>query len=555
MTGWIQVAVVLAVLAAVHIPLGDWMWKTFTSRTHWRVERLIYRVARVDPDADQRPFQYGMSLLGFSFVSVLGLYALLRLQPFLPLSRDSPAMPNGQAFNTAVSFVTNTSWQSYAGETALGHFVQMAGIAVQAFLSAVVGLAVLIALIRGLTSRGTGRVGNFWADITRGVIRILLPLAAVGALIFLATGVVQSFGSDTVTTGLSGASQTIPVGPIASYEPIKVMSGDGGGFFNASSAHPYENPTPFSNVVSVILMLVVPASLPRTYGRMVGDKRQGYAIVATMALLFCASLAATTAAEVAHRGTVPEAVGASFEGKETRIGVPASALFATAATSTSDGALNSSYDSFTGLGGGMLMFNMLVGEVTPGGIGTGLAGLLVLAMVAVFLAGLMTGRTPTLLGKTIGRRELVLVALYILVAPGLILTGTAFAVGIDGNRDLLQDQGPHGFSEAFYAFISATATNGSAFAGITSNSDFYNNWLAIAMLFGRFLPLLLLLGLAGAFAAQQPREFKSAAVLPTHSPTFVFMLMGVVILIGGLSYLPALAVGPLADGLATFAGR
>ena len=547
MNNAVLITVVLLVLAAVHVPGGNYLAWVFTSDRHWRAERLSYRLVRVDPDADQRWTHYAASLLAFSLLSILALFALLRLQPHLPLAQGRPAMPADQSFNTAVSFASNTSWQSYAGEKSLGALAQMAGIALQAFLSAAVGLAVAIALIRGLARRRTDRVGNFWVDLTRGTLRVLVPLSLLFTLVLLAGGVVQSLTDQHATT-LAGTAQVVTGGPVASYEPIKLMSGDGGGFFNAGSAHPFENPTAVTNLIEIILMLLVPSALPRAYGRMVGDRRQGWAVAAVMAVLLVVSMGITVSVEAHGDTTTAVAAGQPVEGKDTRFGVGGSAAFGAAATNTSDGAANSSYDSFTPLAGGMLMVNMMVGEVSPGGIGSGLYGLLVLALFTVFLAGLMIGRTPEFLGKRVGRREVTLVSLYLLVFPMCVLIGTALSLALPTPRSSMSQGGPHGLSEILYAFTQGAATNGSAFAGLTSDTTWYNTALCVVMLLCRYLPMLLVLALAGTLG-RQGRVPASPGTLPTYRPLFASMLTGVVIIVGGLSYLPALALGPLAEGL------
>ena len=552
MSAWLQVAmqvaVVVVVLAAVHRPLGDHLARTFTSAPHLRVERWLYRLIRVDPDADQRWTAYLGSVLAFSAVSVLGLYALLRLQQHLPLALGRPPMPAAQAWNTAVSFATNTSWQSYAGETALGHLAQMAGIAVQAFLSAAVGLAVAVALVRGLVARETDRVGNFWSDLVRGLVRVLLPLSLVGAVLLLAGGVVQNLHGFRQVATLAGHPQLLPGGPVASYEPIKLMSGDGGGFWNANSAHPFENPNPLTNILEIVLMLLVPSALPRMYGRMVGSLRQGWTVLAVMAVLWFAAVGAATAAEVHHAGPVPRAVASADEGKEVRFGVPATALFGVSSTATADGAVDGAHDSFTALGGGLLLANMVLGEVSPGGIGSGLYGVLALALLAVFLAGLMIGRTPEFLGKRVGSREIRLVALLTLVTPVTLLVGAAVAMSLPTGRSSMLNQGAHGLSEVVYAFTSAANTNGSAFAGLNANTDFYNVSLGLVMLAGRYLPMVLTVALAGAFAGQR-RTATTAGTLPTTGPLFAALVIGVALVVAALTFLPAMALGPLGEGL------
>ena len=544
----IATAVLFAALAAAYVPLGDHMARTFTSPRHLRVERLVYRVGGVDPEADQTWATYLRSLLAFSLVSVLGLYALLRLQDRLPLDLGMRAVAPSQAFETAASFVTNTNWQSYAGESTMGHLAQMTGLAVQNFVSAAVGLAVAVALVRGFTRTRTDRLGNFWVDLTRGTLRILLPIAFVIAVLLVAGGAVQSLTGPEALDTVAGASQTVIGGPMSSQESIKLLGTNGGGFFNANSAHPFANPNPFTNFLQIFAILLIPVALTRTFGRMVGDKRQGLAILAAMTIVFTASLAVTTGFEVAHPGTVPQAVGASMEGKEVRFGVEQSALFATATTSTSTGAVNSFHDSYTSIGGGMLLLNIMFGEVTPGGVGAGLYGILVLATLSVFLAGLMVGRTPEYLQKKISSREITFVALYVLATPTALLLGTATAMSLQSFRDGFNNGGAHGFTEALYAFASASNNNGSAFAGITTATTFGNTALGLCMLAGRFLPIVFALALAGSLARQVPVP-TSEGTLPTHTPLFVMLVVGVLIIVTGLTYFPALALGPLAEGL------
>ena len=431
-TAWIavgQILILVVALAAVHVPLGNYMARVFTSPRHLRVERAGYRALRVDPDADQRWSTYLLSVLGFSLASVLFLYALERLQSHLPLSLGMSAMDPAGAWNTAVSFTTNTNWQWYSGEAAAGHLLQMAGFAVQNFLSAAVGIAVVVALIRGFARSGAdGRVGNFWSDLVRTVVRILLPMAFVAAIALISMGAIQNLAAHTDIATLAGGSQHVLGGPVASQEVIKELGTNGGGFFNANSAHPLENPTPLSNLLEIFLILVIPFSLCRTFGIMVGDKRQGWSILAVMGTLWAGAVGLLTWAELAGSGLVPRAVGAAMEGKETRFGAAASALFAASTTSTSTGAVNSMHDSLTAGGGGVTIFNMQLGEISPGGTGSGLYGMLVLAIVAVFIAGLMVGRTPEYLGKKIGRQEITLVALYVLATPAIVLVGTAIAI-------------------------------------------------------------------------------------------------------------------------------
>jgi K+-transporting ATPase ATPase A chain len=546
--GLLQVGLLIAALALCYRPLGAYMARAYEDEHDLRVERIIYRVMGVDSKADQRWPVYARALLAFSAVGVLFLYAMQRFQSHLPLSLGFPGVAPAQAFNTAASFVTNTNWQSYSGESTMGHLVQMAGLAVQNFVSAAVGMAVAVALIRGFTRNRTDRIGNFWVDLVRSCVRILLPLAIVSTVVLLAAGAVQNFSSGTDVTTLSGVHQTITGGPVASQEAIKELGTNGGGFYNANSAHPFENPNAFTNILEIFLLLLIPVCLTRTFGLMVKDKRQGYAILAAMGVLWAVVLAGVWVAEATHPGTATTLAGASMEGKETRFGVPASSLFATSTTGTSTGAVNSFHDSFTSLGGGLTIFNMGLGEVSPGGIGTGLYGMLVLAIVSVFIAGLMVGRTPEYLRKKITVREIKLVSLSILVMPVLVLAGTGLAMGLSKPKESILNPGPHGLSEVLYAFMSASNNNGSAFAGISVNTGFYNSALGLCMLAGRFIPIVLVLALAGSLARQQPVP-ATAGTLPTHRALFVGMLVGVVVIVAGLTFFPALALGPLAEGL------
>jgi K+-transporting ATPase ATPase A chain len=546
--GLLQVGLLIAALAVCYRPLGAYMAQVYESEHDSRAERVIYRVMGVDPKADQRWPVYARALLAFSAVSVLFLYALQRFQSHLPLSLGFPGVAPAQAFNTAASFVTNTNWQSYSGESTMGHLVQMAGLAVQNFASAAVGMVVAVALIRGFTRNRTDRIGNFWVDLVRSCLRILLPLVVVGTVVLLALGAVQNFSSGTDASTLAGVHQTITGGPVASQEAIKDLGTNGGGFYNANSSHPFESPNPVSDIFEIFFLLLIPVCLTRTFGLMVKDKRQGYAILAAMTVLWGAILIGVSVAEANHHGTAANLAGASMEGKETRFGVAASALFATSTTGTSTGSVNSFHDSFTGLGGGLLIFNMGLGEVAPGGTGTGLYGILVLAVVTVFVAGLMVGRTPEYLRKKITVREIKLVSLYILTMPVLVLAGTGLAMSLSKPKESILNPGPHGLSEVLYAFMSATNNNGSAFAGISVNTGFYNTALGICMLAGRFVPIILAVALAGSLARQQPVP-ATAGTLTTHRPLFVGMLVGVIIIVAGLTFFPALALGPMAEGL------
>src|SRR6478672_4909715 len=431
----LQLSLLLAGLAACYRPLGDYMSRVYTSEHHWRAERGLYRVMGVDPDADQRWPVYARSVLAFSVVSVLFLYLLMRVQQHLPLSLGFPAVPADQAFDTAASFVTNTNWQAYSGEATMGHLTQMAGLAVQNFVSAAVGIAVAVALIRGFSRGRTDRIGNFWVDLVRVTFRVLLPIAFVVAVVLVAMGAIQNFSSGTAVSTLAGHHQTLTGGPVASQEAIKELGTNGGGFYNANSAHPFENPNPLSNMFENFLLLVIPVALTRTFGLMVGDRRQGYALLATMGVLWGVLVTSVTALEVHHHGTALQAAGASMEGKETRFGEWASALFAVSTTGTSTGAVNSFHSSYTGVGGGLLILNMGLGEVAPGGVGSGLYGLLVLAVLTVFVAGLMVGRTPEYLRKKITGREMKLISLYVLTMPLVVLVGTGIAMSFPGPRE------------------------------------------------------------------------------------------------------------------------
>ena len=509
----------------------------------------IAGLAGVNPDREQRWSWYLVSMLAFAVVSVLGLLALLIFQIHLPQPWGHKGMTPLLALNTAISFATNTSWQNYAGESTLGHVGLAAGLGVQAFASAAVGMAVAVALIRGIARRETDRLGNFWVDLVRGIIRILLPLAIVFAIVLSVLGVVESFGAARSITTLAGGSQTLPVGPVASWESIKLMSGDGGGAFNASSAHPYENPSGLSNAIEIVLMALIPMSLVRSYGIMVGDRRQGWALLAVVIALFGLGTAALGVSESIPHDTVATAVGASTEGTEVRFGVPGSALFGQVATATADGAANSSYDSFASLGGGVLMANMMLGEVSPGGPGSGLYGLVVIALLAVFLGGLMIGRTPGYLGKRLGPREMKLVSLFVLTAPCAVLTGVAVAVAVPAGPKAMNNAGPHGLSEVLYGFISCVAGNGSAFAGFSGNTPGFNLALAAAMLVGRYVPIILVLALAASLASQRASVIDDPGTLPTHTVSFVGLMIGVVLIVVGLEYLPALALAPIAESL------
>ncbi|MET8426076.1 potassium-transporting ATPase subunit KdpA [Nocardia sp. NPDC004860] len=539
-------------LAAVHVPLGDYMYRVYSSEKHSKAEKGIYRLIGVQPGVEMTWAVYARSVLAFSAISVLLLFFLQLIQGKLPLHLNDPGtkMTPDLAWNTAISFVTNTNWQNYAGESTMGHVVQAVGLSVQNFVSAAVGMAVAVALVRGFARRRSGELGNFWVDLVRGTTRILLPLSIVFAIVLVAGGAIQNlhvYDQIAQTVGNTG-SQTLPGGPVASQEAIKLLGTNGGGFYNVNSAHPFENPTAWTNWVEIFMLLVISFSLPRTFGRMIGSKKQGVAIAAVMATLAILSVTVMNLFQLQHHGTVPSAIGASMEGVETRFGVSNSATFATATTLTSTGAVDSAHDSYTSLGGMMTMFNMQLGEVAPGGTGSGLYGMLILAVITVFIAGLMVGRTPEYLGKKITPKEIKLAASYFLVTPLIVLTGTAVAMALPGERAGMANSGPHGLSEVLYAFTSAANNNGSAFAGLSGNTVWWNTALGLAMVFGRFIPMIFVLALAGSLAAQGHTP-ASEGTLPTHRPQFVGMVAGVTVILVALTFLPMLALGPLAEGI------
>ncbi|TDD44171.1 potassium-transporting ATPase subunit KdpA [Nonomuraea terrae] len=548
LAGILFIASLLLALALCYKPLGDYMYRVYTGTRHLAVERVLYRLVGVKPDVEQRWGVYARSVLAFSALSLLFLYALQRLQSHLFLSLGMGPVEPSLAWNTAVSFVSNTNWQAYSGESTMGHVVQTAGLAVQNFVSAAVGMAVAIALVRGFARKRSDTLGNFWVDLVRGTIRILLPISFVAALVLVAGGAIQTFADHSTWTTLTGGEQTFTPAAAASQEVIKLLGTNGGGIFNANSAHPFENPTSWTNLLEIFLLTVIAACLPRTFGRMVGDNRQGYAIVSVIAIIAIISIGVTNWSELSANGTVPQAIGQAMEGREARFGVSNSGLFATATTLTSTGAVDSFHDSYSAIGGGMLIFNMLLGEVAPGGVGAGLYGILVLAVITVFVAGLMVGRTPEYLGKKIGAREIKLASTYFLVMPVLVLVGTAVAMATSNGRAAMLNTGPHGLSEILYAYTSASNNNGSAFGGVSVNTPFYNTTLGLCMLFGRFVPIVLVLALAGSLAEQGPVP-ASAGTLPTYRPQFVGMLVGVTVILVALTFLPALALGPLAEGL------
>ncbi|MDK7237183.1 potassium-transporting ATPase subunit KdpA [Corynebacterium amycolatum] len=543
--GFVPVIIVMAALAILYIPLGNYMGRVFTTDKHLGVERGFYRAIGVRPEANQHWTKYTASVLSFSAVSVIFVYLLQRMQQWLPLNHGKGPVSPDQAWNTAVSFTTNTNWQSYSGEEAMTVLTQMAGLAVQNFVSAAVGIAVAVALVRGLANRhGDGNIGNFWVDLTRTVLRVLLPIAAIGAILLISQGAIQNFSAPQTIQTVTGGSQTIPGGAVASQEVIKELGTNGGGYFNANSAHPFENPNAWTNMLEIFLILLIPVSLTRAFGVIIGDKRQGWAILSTMAVLYFISLAVVMSSETA----LQTFQGGGMEGKEMRFGVLPSSFFAVTTTMTSTGAVDSFHSSYSPLAGGMLMLNMLLGEISPGGVGSGLYGMLIIAILTVFIAGLMVGRTPEYLGKRIGVSEITKVCLYILVMPVLVLAGVGISTMLPSTLDSVSTDGPHGFSDLIYAFTSASNNNGSAFAGFGADTPWFNMSLGFAMLFGRFLPIVMVLGLAGDFAKQRPAA-ETAGTLPTHRPQFVGLTVAIAIIVSALTFLPTLVLGPLTEVL------
>lgn len=543
--GFVPVIIVMAALAILYIPLGNYMGRVFTTDKHLGVERGFYRAIGVRPEANQHWTKYTASVLSFSAVSVIFVYLLQRVQQWLPLNHGKGPVSPDQAWNTAVSFTTNTNWQSYSGEEAMTVLTQMAGLAVQNFVSAAVGIAVAVALVRGLANRhGDGNIGNFWVDLTRTVLRVLLPIAAIGAILLISQGAIQNFSAPQTIQTVTGGSQTIPSGAVASQEVIKELGINGGGYFNANSAHPFENPNAWTNMLEIFLILLIPVSLTRAFGVIIGDKRQGWAILSTMAVLYFISLAVVMSSETA----LQTFQGGGLEGKELRFGVLPSSFFAVTTTMTSTGAVDSFHSSYSPLAGGMLMLNMLLGEISPGGVGSGLYGMLIIAILTVFIAGLMVGRTPEYLGKRIGVSEITKVCLYILVMPVLVLAGVGISTMLPSTLDSVSADGPHGFSDLIYAFTSASNNNGSAFAGFGADTPWFNMSLGFAMLFGRFLPIVMVLGLAGDFAKQRPAA-ETAGTLPTHRPQFVGLTVAIAIIVSALTFLPTLVLGPLTEAL------
>jgi K+-transporting ATPase ATPase A chain len=563
--GWGQLIALVLLLGATAPLLGRYIAGVYEGapskldRVFGPVERLIYRSCRVDPEREQRWNVYALSLVAFSAVGVLLLYVLQRMQSSLPFNPTgmvnvTPAL----SFNTAISFVTNTNWQSYAGESTLSHLTQMIGLTVQNFVSAAAGMAVMVALIRGLSRAGQRTIGNFWVDVVRTTFRILLPISILFAVILLACGVIQNTHGFTTVHTVAGTTQKIPGGPVASQESIKMLGSNGGGFFNVNSAHPFENPTKLSDFLELYSILLIPFALAFTFGRMVKDKKQGYAVFAVMFTLWIAASVAVVYLEAGgnpklNTGGVTQAVtqtspGGNLEGKDVRNGVVASGIWGASTTDTSNGSVNSMHDSFTPTAGLVEMANMKLGEVSPGGVGVGLNGLLIFAILAVFIAGLMVGRTPEYLGKKIQAPEVKLVAIYILVMPLIVLGFVAGSTFVASVNTSMLNSGSHGFSELLYAFTSAGNNNGSAFAGLNANTSWLNTTLAITMLFGRFFLMIPTLALAGS-VVRKKHVPPSAGTFPTSTPLFVVLVIGVIVIVGALTFLPAVALGPIVEQL------
>jgi potassium-transporting ATPase potassium-binding subunit len=564
--GWLQ-ALALVALLAVSVPfLGSYMARVYGEekralgdRFFLPVERFIYRLCGVDPEREQRWNIYAISVLAFSAASILFLYLLQRVQEHLPINpTQAKGVPVPLAFNTAVSFATNTNWQNYSGETAMSHLTQMAGLAVQNFASAAVGMAVAIALVRGIVRRRQGTLGNFWVDITRTMTRILVPVAIVFGVFFISQGMVQNLHGYQKVQTVEGTTQQIPAGPVASQEVIKELGTNGGGFYNANSAHPFENPNPLTNLAEMYLLLVIPFSLAWTFGKMAKDKKQGYAVLAAMVMLWVATGAVAMVMETngnpkldatrVNQQVTATQSGGNMEGKETRFGPAASGLFASSTTHTSTGAVNSGHDSFTPAGGMMPLVNMMFGEVSPGGTGSGLYGMLVFAILAVFIAGLMVGRTPEYLGKKIQGAEMKIAVVYLLAVPLVILCFAGAAVVMNTPVKSILNPGPHGLTEVVYGYTSVSNNNGSAFAGLSGNTDWFNTTFGICMLVGRFILMIGVLAIAGSLVRKQ-RVPTTAGTFPTGTPLFAGLLVSVIVVVVGLTYLPVLALGPIVDQL------
>ncbi|MFG1185211.1 potassium-transporting ATPase subunit KdpA [Xanthobacter aminoxidans] len=561
--GWIQIALFCAIILALTPLLGGYMTRvfagerTFLSPVLRPVEGALYGLAGVDPKREQTWLGYTLAMLVFHVGGFLILYAILRLQDLLPLNpQEMAAVPPDLSLNTAISFLTNTNWQNYGGESTLSYLAQMLGLTHQNFLSAATGIALAVALIRGFSRASAQTVGNFWVDVTRCTLYVLLPLCIPYTLFLVWQGIPQTFGPYVDATTLEGAKQTIAVGPVASQVAIKMLGTNGGGFFNANAAHPFENPTALSNFVQMISIFALGAGLTNVFGRMVGDERKGWAILAAMGVIFVAGVAVTYWAEASGTPGLNALglTGGNMEGKEVRFGIVASALFAVITTAASCGAVNAMHDSFTALGGMVPLINMELGEIIVGGVGAGMYGMLLFVVVAMFVAGLMVGRTPEYAGKKIEAKEVKMAMLAILVLPLMMLGWTAVATVLPGTVAAISNPGPHGFSEILYAFTSATANNGSAFAGLSANTPFYNVTLAVSMFIGRFMMIVPAMALAGSLAAKKTVP-ASAGTFPTHGGLFVGLLVGVILIVGGLTFFPALALGPIVEHLAAVAGQ
>ncbi|MFD4322597.1 potassium-transporting ATPase subunit KdpA [Streptomyces sp. NPDC058548] len=548
MAAWIQASIILAVVVGLHVPLGDYMARVLDGGRHSRTEKVLYKVCGVDPDREQSWRHYLTALLAFTVMSIVALFTLFTFQDKLPWSTGHEGMPWRLALHTAVSFTTNTSWQNYAGESTTGHLAVMAGLGVQAFASAAVGICVALVLIRGLVRRSTADLGNFWVDLSRTIFRVLLPIAVLGGLILMAGGVVQSLGAGQTVDTVAGGKQTLLDGPAASWEALKLFSGDGGGVFNANSAHPFENPSAWTNAFEIVLMLLIPTACIRMFGRMIGSLKQSWTLLTVVGILFGLLLAAGTLAQSSHTGTVAEAVGGPYEGTEARFGIPGSTLFGVAATGSADGAANASYDSFSSLGGGVLLSAMMLGEIAPGGTGSGLYGLIVVVLVAVFIGGLMVGRTPEYLRKRIGYGEMRWVVVYALTPPTVILACVGLALALGHGQSSMGNPGAHGLTELIYAYTSNTNSNGSAMAGFNGATDFHNLLMVVAMLAGRYLPMVCVLALAGRLAKQQPGVV-TVGTLRAHGVSFVVLATAASVILALLNFLPALSLGAVADGL------
>jgi len=568
--GWVQIAIFCAIVIGVTKPLGGYMWRVFDGRRTLLspvlgpLERGLYRICGVHQDEEQHWLTYGLAMLCFSAAGFVFLYALQRLQALLPYNpQHLDPVAADLAFNTSISFVTNTNWQSYTPESTMSYFVQMAGLTVHNFVSAATGIALAIALVRGFARRSARTIGNFWVDLTRCTLYLLLPVSVLVGLVFVWQGMPQNLGAYVELTTVEGAKQVIAQGPVASQEVIKMFGTNGGGFFNANSAHPYENPTALTNLIQMVLIFAIGAALTNVFGRMVGDQRQGWAIFAVMGVLFLVGVCTLYPIEAGgnpafaamHVDSAPSEsqAGGNMEGKEVRFGIASSALFTTVTTDASCGAVNTMHDSLLPLAGMVPMVNIMLGEIIFGGVGSGLYGMLLFAIVAVFVAGLMVGRTPEYVGKKIEAKEVKMAMLAILILPLSMLGFTALAVVLPAGTAALANAGPHGFSEALYAYVSATGNNGSAFAGLSANTPFWNDTLGIAMLVGRFLFIVPMLAVAGSLAAKKIVP-ASAGTFPTHGGLFVGLVVGVILIIGGLTFFPAVALGPIVEHLAMNAG-